>query len=77
MEESERARPAARNGPGLELRLERGGAYVALPGQPLLAGIELVALTMEVPGARLPFDVAAGAAQFRLRLCSSTGWSCA
>jgi hypothetical protein len=69
MEESERARPVARNGPGLELRLERGGAYVALPGQPLLEGIELVALTMEVPGARLPFDVAAGAAQFRLRLC--------
>ena len=69
MEEPERTIAAAERGPGLELRLERGGAYVALPGQPLLDGVELVSLTMEVPDARLPFDVGAGAAQFRLRLC--------
>jgi len=69
MEESRRASAGVERGPGLELRLERGGAFVALPGQPLLDGVELLGLTMEVPDARLPFDVAAGAAQFRLRLC--------
>ncbi|HYS79548.1 MAG TPA: hypothetical protein VEM76_02500 [Anaeromyxobacteraceae bacterium] len=67
MEASEKA--SAAGGSGLELRLERGCAYVALPGQPLLDGVDLLALTMGVPEARLPFDVAAGAAQFRLRLC--------
>src|SRR5689334_20980427 len=69
MEQPGQSSTAAGRGPGLELRLERGGAYVALPRQPLLDGVELLALTMEVPDARLPFDVAAGAAQFRLRLC--------
>ncbi|GEJ56738.1 hypothetical protein [Anaeromyxobacter diazotrophicus] len=54
---------------GLELRLERGGAYVALPAGALAPGLELVALALEVPGVRLPFDVSAGAAQFHGRLC--------
>lgn len=54
---------------GMELRLERGGACVAFPARPLAAGVELTGLTLAVPGARLPFDVAAGAAQFRDRAC--------
>jgi hypothetical protein len=56
-------------GAGLELRLERGGAYVALKPQPLAPSVDLVALSMEIPGVRFPFDSAGGAAQFRHRLC--------
>ena len=54
---------------GPELRLERGAVYVALAPVALAPGIDLVALSMEVPGVRLPFDVAAGAAQFHGRTC--------
>ncbi len=61
------AKPA--RGAGLELRLERGGAYVALKPQPLAPSVDLVALSMEIPGVRFPFDSAGGAAQFRHRLC--------
>src|SRR3990172_12000539 len=61
------AKPA--RGAGLELRLERGGAYVALQPQPLAPGVDLVALSMEIPGVIFPFDSAGGSAQFRHRLC--------
>src|SRR6516165_10488666 len=54
---------------GPELRLERGAVYVALAPVALAPGIDLIALSMEVPGVRLPFDVAAGAAQFHGRAC--------
>ena len=56
-------------GTGFELRLERGGAFVALRPQSLAPGVDLVELAMEVPGVSLPFEVASGAAQFRHRLC--------
>ncbi|HET9597464.1 MAG TPA: hypothetical protein VFP65_17885, partial [Anaeromyxobacteraceae bacterium] len=55
-------------GAGLELVLERGGAYVALARQPLGPGVVVESLALEVPGVRFPFDVAAGPAQFRDRL---------
>ncbi len=61
------SRPA--RGAGFELRLERGGAFVALLPQPLAPGVDLVDLAMEVPGVSLPFEVGGGVAQFRHRLC--------
>jgi tetratricopeptide (TPR) repeat protein len=66
MGEVESGGPA--RGAGLELVLERGGAYVALARQPLGPGVVVEALALEVPDVRFPFDVAAGAAQFRDRL---------
>jgi len=58
-----------RRGSGFELRLERAGAYASLPPQPLAPGLDLLALSMEIPEARPPFDGAAGASQFRHRRC--------
>ncbi|HTT72523.1 MAG TPA: hypothetical protein VMG32_14960, partial [Anaeromyxobacteraceae bacterium] len=58
-----------RRGSGFELRLERAGAYAALPPQPLAPGFDLLALSMEIPEARPPFDGAGGASQFRHRRC--------
>src|SRR5512143_2099877 len=59
-----RARPA-----GFELRLEQGRAVVRLGDQLFLPGIRLADVQLEVPGVRFPFDVSAGANQFRQQLC--------
>src|SRR5512133_880824 len=58
-----------RSGAGFELRLERGGAYVRLADQPVLPGVRLDALTLQVPDVKFPFDVGRGSGQFRSRLC--------
>src|SRR5512138_445234 len=58
----------SRSGAGFELRLERGGAYVRLSDQPIVPGLRLEALTLQLPDVRFPFDVSKGAAQFRHRL---------
>jgi tetratricopeptide (TPR) repeat protein len=59
-----RGRPA-----GFELKLEHGRAIVRLGEQVFLPGVRLVDLQLEVPDVRFPFDVGAGASQFRQRLC--------
>ncbi len=59
---------ASRNGAGFELRLERGGAYVRLAEQPIVPGLRLESLTLQVPDVKFPFDVGLGSGQFRHRL---------
>jgi hypothetical protein len=59
----------ARSGPGLELRLERGGAHVRLAEPTPLAGVLVEALDLAVPDVSMPFDVGAGPQQFQSRLC--------
>src|SRR5512138_1753434 len=59
---------ASRSGAGFELRLERGGAYVRLADQPVVAGLRLESLTLQVPDVKFPFDVGQGSGQFRHRL---------
>ncbi len=54
-----------RSGTGFELRLERGGAYVRLADVPVETGLTLDVLSIEVPGVKFPFNVGAGAVQFR------------
>lgn len=54
-----------RSGTGFELRLERGGAYVRLADRPVVPGLRLTVLHMEVPGVRFPFNAGLGAVQFR------------
>ena len=54
-----------RSGTGFELRLERGGAYVRLADVTVEAGLTLDVLSIEVPGVKFPFNVGAGAVQFR------------
>ncbi|HEY7725290.1 MAG TPA: tetratricopeptide repeat protein, partial [Anaeromyxobacteraceae bacterium] len=62
--------PAARTRPaGFELTLERGRAVVRLADQVFLPGVRLAELLLEVPGLAFPFDVSAGASQFRQHLC--------
>ncbi len=57
-----------RTGTGFELRLERGGASVRLANRELAPGLQLEALSLQIPDVRFPFDVGLGAAQFRHRL---------
>src|SRR5512146_1652115 len=57
-----------RSGAGFELRLERGGAYVRLADQPVVQGLRLESLTLQVPDVKFPFDVGQGSGQFRHRL---------
>src|SRR5512140_209536 len=59
---------ASRSGAGFELRLERGGAYVRLADQPVVPGLRLESLTLQVPDVKFPFDVGQGVGQFRHRL---------
>src|SRR5512145_2908353 len=54
-----------RSGTGFELRLERGGAYVRLADTPVEPGLVIDVLSIEVPGVKFPFNVGAGAVQFR------------
>ncbi|MFL5273114.1 MAG: hypothetical protein ACJ79E_13735, partial [Anaeromyxobacteraceae bacterium] len=63
-------RDAGPRAAGLELRLERGSAHACLPAQPLAGGVELVELSLAIPDAPAPVEVALGAAQFRHRLCT-------
>ncbi|HEU4385365.1 MAG TPA: tetratricopeptide repeat protein, partial [Anaeromyxobacteraceae bacterium] len=63
------AAAGASRGGGFELRLERARAFVCLSDRPVVPGLRLVELAMEVPDVRFPFDVGQGAAQFRRRLC--------
>jgi tetratricopeptide (TPR) repeat protein len=61
--------PARARPPGFELKLERGRAVVRLADQVFLPGVRLADLQLEVPDVHFPFDVGAGASQFRQRLC--------
>ncbi|MGB8931681.1 MAG: hypothetical protein WCC48_10585, partial [Anaeromyxobacteraceae bacterium] len=71
-----------RSGTGFELRLERGGAYVCLADVPVDAGLTLDVLSIEIPGVKFPFNVGAGAVQFRhvladlvrVELTAREGW---
>src|SRR5512139_142317 len=58
----------SRHGAGFELRLERGGASVRLADQPIVPGLRLESLTLQLPEVKFPFDVGQGAGQFRHRL---------
>src|SRR5512133_533084 len=54
-----------RPGTGFELRLERGGAYVRLADVTVDTGLPPDARSIEIPGVKFPFNVGAGAVQFR------------
>src|SRR5512133_1345301 len=54
-----------RSGTGFELRRARGGAYVRLADVTVDAGLTLDVLSIEIPGVKFPFNVGAGAIQFR------------
>ncbi len=63
------AGPGTRTGAGLELRLERGGVHVVLPGALQVGGLEVLGLDLQVPDVTLPFDPGAGPGQFQSRRC--------